>query len=490
MQRPEPQPDETLPLPVDQLRSQAGHWDETREADGDFDTFGDPPPSEPVPGDRFGHYRLTRRLGAGGMGLVYEAYDESLKRPVALKLLRLTPRGLDEDSPQAAGLLEEAILQAKINHPHVAHIYFVGRQQGQPFLAMELARGGTLTEKLVDGPLPFPEVARVALQLAAALAETSRQGLIHGDIKPHNVLLGDDGQVKLSDFGLSRPVQRERERAEEGKLTGTADYIAPELLDGEVPNAASDMYALGVTLFQMTFGRLPYTATGDTLLPRLEAHRSAAVEFPEPWPESVPDNWRRLLARMLAKDPAERPDSFSSLLEELEPFRPSSLAPAGIFPRVLAWLVDVSLVWGVEAIVWGPLATPEVQSWLGNRPLLAWIAAWTTAIAPLLAALVTSWWGTTPGKRLFQLRVVDRHGQPPSGWVMGVRTFFPLLVLWMFSLTRVLYTMNALWLAGIIDLAAIIWLLFDSGSALLNDQRRTLHDVIMRTRVVLDTRVH
>ena len=164
---------------------------------------------------------------------------------------------------------------------------------------MELVGEGNLAERLNDGPLPFWEVIQLSVQLADALRACLRFDIIHGDIKPSNVLLTESGAVKLSDFGLASRLSQLSEATQ--AIAGTPDYLAPELATGQSPDARSDMYSLGVTLFEITFGRLPYSFSGSSVGERLAAHQIAPIEFPEPWPPSVPDAWRSVLARLVSQ---------------------------------------------------------------------------------------------------------------------------------------------------------------------------------------------
>ena len=208
-------------------------------------------------GESLGHFRLMSKLGYGGMGAVYRALDESLQRFVAVKVLRSADGDEDALGKMVARLLDEAVAQARLNHPNVVTIYYVGREGEEPFFAMELLPGPTLAQLIADEPLPYEDVIRYAKQVCSALAHADRLGLVHGDIKPGNLILADDRTVKLSDFGLAKT-----ERSEPSKgISGTITYMAPELSTGAPPTEASDMYSLGVTLFELTFGRRPFAVT-------------------------------------------------------------------------------------------------------------------------------------------------------------------------------------------------------------------------------------
>ncbi len=226
-------------------------------------------------GEKLGHFRLVSLLGQGGMGVVYRALDESLQRFVAVKVMRCTAAD-GSSAARVTRLLDEAVAQARLNHPHVVTIYYVGRDSTDPFFAMELLPGPTLDKQLLDGPLPYSQVIRYARQVCSALAQATRLNLVHGDIKPSNLIIASDDTIKLGDFGLAYTDQK----ASSG-ISGTLSYMAPELADGHAPSAQSDMYALGITLFELTFGRRPYALSGQSLTDQLRSHRSAEVEFPE-----------------------------------------------------------------------------------------------------------------------------------------------------------------------------------------------------------------
>ena len=206
------------------------------------------------PGSQVGRYVVLSRLGAGAMGVVLAAYDPELDRKVALKLLRQRegPRG---DAARAR-LQREAQALAQLNHRNVVHIYFVGRDPESPYLAMELVGGSTLAERM-QSPLPYAEVVSIGLQVVQALRQSARFDIIHGDIKPGNILL-DEGVVKLSDFGLSQRISDEG--LSPGTVAGTPNYMAPEVCSGQPADVRSDQYSLGVMLFEMVTGSRPFSA--------------------------------------------------------------------------------------------------------------------------------------------------------------------------------------------------------------------------------------
>jgi eukaryotic-like serine/threonine-protein kinase len=445
------------------------------------------PADDPLIGTQVGHYRIEGLLGRGGMGAVYQAVDESLQRFVALKVIR--DRELSEaDSPQVQQLFQEARAQARVNHPNVVHIYFVGKSGDSPYFAMELIDGPTLADRLRDGPLEFHEVARIALQIAGALKHASRYDIVHGDIKPSNILQVNSEHVKLSDFGLARRLSELQHQP--GRAVGTPNYISPEAAAGRPTDFRSDMYSLGVTLFELTFGRLPYQFESGELRERLQAHLTREPEFPQPWPQAVPQAWSHVLERLLAKRPEDRYADYDEFILALKKVQPLQLPSAGRVQRGLAWLVDNTFAFGAQAIVSAPLIlVPRVQSFLADKPLLRVLAASTTFIVPALILLMQCRLGQSLGKRLFQIRVVDSHGLPPPHAVMAPRSVFQFLIVWGIAVLHMLRAIHLDQLAPLLSLVCMVMLIVDLAVTFVTRKRRSLHDLIFGTEVVLDAAV-
>ena len=259
--------------------------------------------SEEILGSR---YRLGGILGAGGMGVVWRAYDEVLDRQVAVKLL--APQyARDADSRRRT--LAEARAAARLTHPHIASVYDYGESENAqgnlvPYVVMELLHGRSLHDRLQRGDLSVEVSLRICAEVASALAMAHAHGLVHRDVKPGNVMLTPGG-AKVVDFGLAA-VAGERDREEDANVLGTPAYLAPERLNGHPVVAATDVYALGLLLYRLLAGRLPWTAETSTQM--LEAH---VYLEPTPLPKlpGVPPVVRKLVHRCLAKEPAERPNS-------------------------------------------------------------------------------------------------------------------------------------------------------------------------------------
>ncbi len=439
-----------------------------------FTTLGGTDSDDPFLGRRLGHFQILSRLGAGGMGAVYRAIDESLQRYVALKVIYNNAG----PAPSNAGIqciFQEARAQARVNHPNVAHIYYVGNDAGVPFLAMELVGNRTLADRMADGQLPFHDVIRFGLQISQALKHAAMFDIVHGDIKPNNVLLTEDGIAKLSDFGLSR---RLSEASPSATVSGTPEYVPPEITLGQLADHRSDMYSLGVTLFKMTFGRLPYTPSSRDLTETLRLHRDACVEFPDPWPHGLPKSWCGVLERLLEKDPQKRYDGFDELIDDLKRHEPIVLPSASPLLRGFAWLFDAFILSLPLALVSLIFAT----SLLSHFQLASF--SLQTAITFGFCYL-QAWWGTTPGKRLFQIRIVDQYGLRPSPAILGVRAAIQFSWAWASSATT-LFSIIHLTYLGIALSIVINLFIFVEVLLVLFAKGRTIHDRILHTRVVLD----
>ncbi|GIF19540.1 serine/threonine-protein kinase [Actinoplanes tereljensis] len=252
-----------------------------------------------------GRYRLLEKLGTGGMSEVWRGYDETLGRPVAVKVL--SPRLADDQSFRDR-LKQEALAAARLVHPHITGIFDFGESPLSakvtvPYVVMELNDGESVAARLARaGPLPWREAVTVVVEVASALATAHSRGVVHRDVTPANVMLTGAG-AKVVDFGISAIVG-ERDAAPDGSLLGTPAYLAPERLGGAQVGAATDVYALGLLLYRALTGRLPWPA--ETTAEALRAHLYAD---PDPLPDlpEMPSEVGSLYLRCLAKTPADRP---------------------------------------------------------------------------------------------------------------------------------------------------------------------------------------
>ncbi len=278
-----------------------------------------PPPGSPsdlsrenLP-SRIGHYAIARKLGEGGMGVVYAARDERLARTVALKAMS----SLGNDETARKRFWREARAAASVNHPNICQIYEIGEDRGNLFIAMELLEGEALAETLRHGPMSVPETLSIGLGMLAALSALHTRGIVHRDLKPSNVFITPHG-VKLLDFGLAR-LEIERsfmpttELTVPGIVMGTPRYMAPEQVRGEAVDARSDLFAAAAILFEMLAGRPAFAGRNvvEILHSTLSEQPPALVGSPA---VAAVD---RVIRRALAKQPAERPESADEMAEEL-----------------------------------------------------------------------------------------------------------------------------------------------------------------------------
>src|SRR3954469_10837686 len=251
-----------------------------------------------------GRYRLEAEIGRGGMGVVWAAYDELLHRNVAIKQVRY-PVGIaaGERERLAGRTLREARAVAAIDDPHAVRVYDIVEQDGQPWIVMEFVRGHTLTDEIrARGPFPTPEVARIGLGLVDALESAHRAGVLHRDVKPSNVILGEDGRVRLAHCGSAAVDRDDQGGPATGLIMGTPGYLAPERARGEQPTSASDYWSLGATLWTAAEGRPPF------------AERNAFATMTRVVSEDAPSCSRcdrelaDLLASVMAREPSARPE--------------------------------------------------------------------------------------------------------------------------------------------------------------------------------------
>ena len=324
-----------------------------------------------------GDYRVVALLGAGAMGEVYRASDPRLDRDVALKVLhpwRLVPDALRYEGQNAA----------RLNHPNICSVYDTGWCDRGPYLAMELVEGRTLVEMLADGPLSPDRAATFGRQLADALDHAHERGVVHGDLKPSNVIVGASGQLKIVDFGIARRCRAEGP-PDGGAITscriaGTLSYMSPELLGGSPPDAASDIWALGVVMYELVCGAKPFTGRTD-----FELTAAILREPPAPMGTAVPAALQHLVRRCLHPDSSSRYGSageVSAALRELSE-QLSSAGPNGRRGRriglarrlALAPMAACLLVSATFDIDWPP------REW-GNR------AAVAARVAPVRIAVL------------------------------------------------------------------------------------------------------
>ncbi len=280
-------------------------------------------------GKTLGHYRILAKIGQGGMGEVFLADDISLHRKVALKFL---PPAMQQDPIAHKRFIREARSAAALDHPYICHINEVGESDGQDFIVMEYVDGQSLKDKLVQGPLPLEDMLQITIEVTEALEAAHGKGIIHRDIKPANVMLTQTGHAKVMDFGLAKQVfpSGGTESAEEtvtaltsdGSAVGTLAYMSPEQLRGQAVDNRSDIWALGVTLYEMAAGERPFQ--GQT---GFELSSAILNQVPRPIPAQVPAELRRLIERCLEKEPGGRCQQAGDVRVALKMIQGGAVAP-------------------------------------------------------------------------------------------------------------------------------------------------------------------
>jgi eukaryotic-like serine/threonine-protein kinase len=259
-----------------------------------------------------GRYQLGERLGHGGMGEVFAAHDLRLDREVALKLLRADLAGQDGMRER---VVAEARLAARLSHPHVVGVLDTGEQDGRPFVVMERLSGRTLRDELTDGPMPAERVRDVGLQVLRALAAAHELGIVHRDVKPGNVLDAGVGTWKVADFGIAKWVHADETLTGTGELLGSPSYLAPERIEGQQAGPASDLYAVGVLLYETLCGRKPFE--GDDPLSLATAIREGTFDPPRSiFPDADP-GIVAVIETAMRLDPAERYESAQQMAAAL-----------------------------------------------------------------------------------------------------------------------------------------------------------------------------
>jgi len=318
---------------------------------------------ELVAGQALGHYRIEQKLGEGGMGVVFRAVDTRLERPVALKLLRADAL---RDSERRRRFVLEAKAASALNHPNIITIHAIEQSDGLDYIVMEFVTGRTLAAVLSEG-LPLEQTLRYALQIASALARAHASGIVHRDIKPDNIVVTDEGRIKVLDFGLAKLLERDDEThvsiptpsqplsdddsTQFGAIIGTLNYLSPEQAAGSVADARSDVFAFGCVLYEMLTRDHPFSApTPDRVL--------EAIQQQEPRPlhalsESLPSGVEQIVTRCLRKDPNERFQKMgeveTALGRELDAIRQRAQKRRA---RRISAAVAIAAAVSIGAVVW------------------------------------------------------------------------------------------------------------------------------------------
>jgi serine/threonine protein kinase len=331
------------------------------------------------PGQMLGPYQIISQIGEGGMATVYKAYQPSMDRNVAIKVL---PGQLAESAEFTQRFQQEARIIAKLEHPHILPVFDYGESGGITYLVMRYLDAGTLRDRMENGrPLPLDEIDRLFTQLADALSYAHSYGIIHRDLKPSNALIDSQGNLFLTDFGIAKLLESASPRlTQTDAIMGTPAYISPEQAQAVKVNQRSDIYSLGIILYEMVTGRVPFVA--ETPLAVILKHVSDPLPLPSSLKPDIPETIEKVVLKALAKDPSDRfatveefLSAWKRALDEEKSTRPSSetVAVHAAPPRV-----GTPQPYGKPATDIRQTA-PKSQNWLG----------WTAGCLIGLCLLVT-----------------------------------------------------------------------------------------------------
>src|SRR5260221_8143094 len=286
------------------------------------------------PGQMLGAYRIISQVGQGGMATVYKAYQPSMDRNVAINVLQ---RQLAETPEFVTRFQQEARIIARLEHPHILPVFDYGESDGVTYFVMRYLEAGTLKSRMEAGRLSLTEIDRLFTQLAEALAYAHSHGIIHRDLKPANALVDEQGNLFLTDFGIAKLLESASPRlTQTDAIMGTPAYISPEQARAQTVDQRSDIYSLGVILYEMVTGRVPFTA--DTPLAVILMHVSDPLTLPSILKPDIPEPIERVILKALAKEPNDRYANATELLaawkRALEDANTVRRAPEKILPPV------------------------------------------------------------------------------------------------------------------------------------------------------------
>lgn len=309
-----------------------------------------------------GRYRLLERIGSGGMAAVYRAQDLKLGRFVAIKMLH---ESLTSDEGFLLRFQREAHAAANLTHPNIVTVHDIGQEDHRHYIVLEYVDGDTLKQVIRDssgegGFMPISRVLDLTIQICHGIGYAHRANLIHCDLKPQNVLVTRDDRVKVADFGIARAISEASQHLADSQVWGTPHYFSPEQAAGEAPTAASDVYAIGVILFEMLTGRLPFIADSPTAvaLKHLQEPPPSVIEFNPGAPRQLDD----IVQKLLAKEPTARYSTAGQLGRILSAYRERSLADTGpVYPAATRQMGSVTVKTAVPSTPAIPIVEQKTQ---------------------------------------------------------------------------------------------------------------------------------
>jgi uncharacterized RDD family membrane protein YckC len=432
-------------------------------------------------GTRLQHFQLVRLLGRGGMGAVYHGTDLSLQRPVAIKVLA---QGIAHDTELVERFEREARSQARLRHPNVAQIYFIGEDRGFHFFVMECLEGPGLDSLLGNGtPLPWTQALDYTLAAARGLRAALAHGFVHRDVKPSNLMLDNEAGIKVLDFGLVKSMHGDAQLTRDGAIIGSPLYMAPEQGRGQPSDHRADIYSLGCTFFHMLGGRPPFS--GDSPVGIITMHVTERPPALHDFNAAIPQVVVRIVERMMAKKPDDRYADYDELIAALESARAPRRELGGMGARGIALGID-SLLLLVAAYFLKLLVIP---------------------LACLYFVLLHKLLGQTPGKWLMGIRVESLAGGRLTWKAAAIRfavfAWGPLawsllcgLVYAMHSNDRVAFQLSKLTLSEMalpvayITIATAILVGYLAGFLLVafHPKRQAVHDLCAKTLVYFKSR--
>jgi uncharacterized RDD family membrane protein YckC len=432
---------------------------------------------ESLVGAHLRHFELSRLLGRGGMGAVYLAHDSSLERPVALKVL--APE-VGVDAGVVARFVLEARAQARLRHPNVTQIYFIGEDRGLHFFAMEFVDGPSLSARLERGErVPWTEALEICIGAADGLAAALAEGFVHRDVKPSNLLIDGRGGVKLADFGLVKDLHGDTELTRQGMIVGSPLYMAPEQGRAEEVDHRSDIYSLGCTLYHLITGQPPFSSPSPVAVMSMHVtdHATRIRALVPEAPEAI----ERLVDRMMAKEPSRRFENYAGLSAALRAARPGGREHIGFWRRGAALGLDGALL-GVLGLILGWFALPLMVAYF-----IVGHALWGRTVGKWLLGLrVTNWEDRAIGWRASALRFAA-FAWGPLVWGALAATVFFLYHDERFSFTfDKLHWKQLWWPLFYVSIAAAVFVAQLAGFLLaaFHPQKRALHDLAAKTDVI------